>query len=122
MPEDKGEKIARSIPRTIPRTVTEVFPQQKNADIPIEDLVAERGTTHGNFSDHARITQQLKLIIKQELIQRQKRGQVPLNFQHVEALDMIMHKVGRIIAGDPAFQDHWDDIGGYAKIATRKFS
>lgn len=85
-------------------------------------LTQERGTTHGAFLDHARVTQRLKLVIHEELVKRQKRGQIPLSMQHVEALDMIMHKVGRIIAGDPTFQDHWDDIGGYAHIANKDFS
>ena len=29
---------------------------------------------------------------------------------------MIAHKIGRILAGDPSFQDHWADIAGYATL------
>lgn len=35
-----------------------------------------------------------------------------------ESLSMIFHKIGRILAGDPNFRDHWDDIAGYAKLAA----
>lgn len=84
-------------------------------------LTQERHKTHGSFADHARITQRLKFIIVDEMIQRNRRGQEALNHQQVEALDMIAHKIGRIIAGDPTFQDHWDDIGGYAHIANKRF-
>ena len=39
-----------------------------------------------------------------------------------ESLDMIAHKIGRILAGDPDFRDHWDDIAGYAKLVADKCS
>lgn len=85
------------------------------------ELTEERGKTHGSFADHARITLCMKELMQQELLNRQARGQSPLTDQHRESLDMITHKIGRIIAGDPTFQDHWDDIAGYAHIANKKF-
>lgn len=36
----------------------------------------------------------------------------------VEALEMIAHKVGRILNGDPAYSDSWVDIAGYAKLVA----
>lgn len=84
-------------------------------------LTDERGKTHGAFSDHARITISLKAVFTAEYEARCGRGQPYLNDQQREALDMIAHKIGRIIAGDPSFQDHWDDIAGYAHIANKEF-
>lgn len=81
-----------------------------------QDLLAQRGTTHGAFSDHARITQRLKAILRMERLARHKRGQPELNHMQLEALEMILHKIGRIIAGEASFQDHWDDIAGYALL------
>lgn len=81
-------------------------------------LVAERGKTHGAFADHARITQSLKRIILLELDAREFRGQPALTDAQHESIDMIVHKIGRIVAGESAFQDHWDDISGYARIAN----
>lgn len=86
-----------------------------------EALISERGKTHGSFEDHARITKRLKRVLETELSFRRNRNQIELTDQHIEALDMIAHKIGRIIAGDPTFQDHWDDIAGYAHIANKKF-
>lgn len=86
-----------------------------------EALVTERGKTHGSFEDQARITCELKAVLTKECFARNQRGQPQLSYQQVEALDMIAHKIGRIIAGDPSFQDHWDDIAGYAHIANKKF-
>ena len=84
------------------------------------ELLAERGKTHGDFNDHARATQKLKSVLSDELALRSERGQLGLSPTQYESLEMILHKIGRIIAGDADFQDHWDDIAGYAKIANVK--
>ena len=34
-----------------------------------------------------------------------------------EALDMIQHKIARILNGDPYYEDSWVDIIGYAQLA-----
>lgn len=77
----------------------------------------ERHKSHGSFEDHARITQRFKGVMNDELNQRFSRNQSLLNPRQMEALDMILHKIGRIIAGDPSYEDHWTDIAGYAQIA-----
>jgi hypothetical protein len=82
------------------------------------ELLADRRKTHGSFNDHARITQALKDVMRDELTRRKERGQPDLTATQLESLDMNAHKVGRILAGDASFQDHWDDIAGYAKIAN----
>lgn len=82
------------------------------------DLVKERGKTHGMFKDRARCTQRLKNVLLDERKYRQQRGQDPLTLMQVEAVEMILHKIARIIAGDANYQDHWDDIAGYARIAN----
>lgn len=81
-----------------------------------DELLRERQQTHGDFADHARCTQRLKGILISEQGHRLKRGQQALTMQQREALDMIMHKIGRILAGDADWYDHWDDIAGYAKL------
>jgi len=35
-----------------------------------------------------------------------------------EALEMIAHKIARIINGDPNYADSWVDIAGYAKLVS----
>jgi hypothetical protein len=83
-------------------------------------LLSERGKTHGDWSVHARITCKLKDVISDECRDRCLRGQQPLTCEQREALDMIMHKVGRIIAGDASYYDHWEDIAGYAKLYKKR--
>lgn len=75
----------------------------------IEKTLKERGTTHGDFTDNARVSQQLKAIIFQN-------GEMSLSPVQCEALDMICHKLARIVCGNPNHKDHWHDIAGYAKL------
>lgn len=84
----------------------------------IDELLRERGTTHGDFSEHARITQNLKAMAANGVNWKQSK----LTSTQREAIDMILHKLGRIIAGDPNHRDHWDDIAGYAKLASERTS
>lgn len=76
------------------------------------DLLASRKTTHGEYADHARVTQCLKAIIEGEPQHRQ----LPPIMR--EALAMIAHKIGRILVGNPYHADHWADICGYAQLVT----
>lgn len=39
-----------------------------------------------------------------------------------EALDMIFHKIGRIVCGDPNYADSWHDIAGYAKLVENRLN
>jgi hypothetical protein len=92
-----------------------------------KDLLVERGKTHGNYSDHARITQKIKKCLYNEhKITPASDTPIPcweyLTVEQCEALDMIAHKIGRILAGDPDFRDHWDDIAGYAKLVAERCS
>jgi hypothetical protein len=43
-----------------------------------------------------------------------------LNPSQREALDMIQHKIGRILAGNPNHHDHWHDIAGYATLVANE--
>ena len=84
-------------------------------------LVTERSKTHGRFEDHARVTQKLKRVVYEEAVAREERGQPYLTEMQRESIEMILHKIGRIVAGDANYPDHWDDIAGYAKIANGSF-
>lgn len=78
----------------------------------IDKTLQDRGSKYGPFTGHAIITQNLKLIMHQTekwncLVADQK-----------EALDMIQHKIARILNGDPNYHDSWHDIVGYAKLVA----
>jgi hypothetical protein len=88
-----------------------------------KDLLVERGKTHGNYSTHAWITQHIKTFMHNaHKITPASDTPIPcwecLTVEQRESLDMIAHKIGRILAGDSNFRDHWDDIAGYAKLVA----
>lgn len=74
----------------------------------LASLLADRKNHHGDFSNQATIAQALKRQI----------GDNPLSDIQREAIEMILHKVARIIAGDPNHIDHWVDISGYAQLVV----
>ena len=37
-----------------------------------------------------------------------------------EALEMIAHKIARILNGDPNYADNWIDIAGYATLVANR--
>lgn len=76
-----------------------------------EEILSERSKTHGDFTDNARVMQNLKDVVQRE------DGWCRLNPVQREAVHMILHKVGRILS-NPNVNDHWDDIAGYAKLAS----
>ena len=78
----------------------------------VTQILTERGLRYGKFIDHARVTQELKNVIKAYLEDKS------LADDQQEALDMICHKIGRIVNGDPDYADSWIDIAGYAKLVA----
>lgn len=84
----------------------------------IEQTLVERGSRYGPFVGHARVTQALKHVVSDELSTAGKR----LAPDQQEAIDMILHKIGRIINGDPDYVDSWHDIAGYAKLVEDRLN
>jgi hypothetical protein len=82
----------------------------------INALLAERGKTHGDYMMHAVITQNLKRIMRNHIADLDRRLECDMQ----ETLDMIAHKIGRIIAGNPEEPDHWRDIAGYAQLVANR--
>lgn len=80
----------------------------------VDAVLTERGNRYGKFTGHAQVTQDLKGLIVAHLRARQK----VLTPDQQEALDMICHKIGRIVNGDPNYADSWVDIAGYAKLVA----
>ena len=74
-----------------------------------EDIL---NATHGEYTDHATVTQKLKAVVHTH------PHWDALFYVHKESIDMILHKIGRIIAGDPNVADHWDDIAGYSTLSA----
>lgn len=85
-------------------------------NVTVAEVLAERGSRYGVFTGHAAVTQRLKEAIAEELKARGKR----LMPDQQEALDMICHKIGRIVNGDHNYDDSWVDIAGYAQLVAKR--
>lgn len=77
-----------------------------------EEILKERGSRYGSFTGHANITQNLKDIL------RAGHSYSGCTHAQIEAMEMICHKLGRIVNGDPNYADSWVDIAGYATLVS----
>jgi hypothetical protein len=98
-----------------PVNVTEIGAEMWFAS-PTEALITERGSRYGKFKDGAEIMQSLKDTM------RDVDGWNNLTASQKEALDMIQHKIGRILNGDPTYDDSWKDIAGYATLIVNELN
>jgi hypothetical protein len=83
---------------------------------PTEALITERGSRYGKFKDGTEIMRSLKRVM------HDAEGWNNLTASQKEALDMIQHKIGRILNGDPTYDDSWKDIAGYATLIVNELN
>jgi hypothetical protein len=80
----------------------------------INEMLAGRQARYGSFQGHAEISQHLK-----DAIRRLEKWDSLADDQR-ESLDMISHKIARIMNGDPNYADNWIDIAGYATLVANR--
>lgn len=80
----------------------------------VDKILDERGKRYGKFKNHAELSQTLKMVIYDKVVERS----LMLADDQKEAIDMICHKIARIINGDPNYADSWVDIAGYAQLVA----
>lgn len=78
----------------------------------IQSTLEERGSRYGTFIDNACVAQDLKQVL------REAWDEDNITSIHKEALEMICHKMARIVNGDPNYIDSWHDIAGYATLVV----
>lgn len=80
----------------------------------VEDTLLERGKRYGDFSDHARVCQNIKGAMN-------AAPKWPdLSDVQAQALEVIADKIARILTGDPNYDDNWHDIQGYARLVEER--
>lgn len=114
--------MTRPLPQTLGASIEDFLadlgqlsflPDERDAMTdPVTAMLSDRGRRYGPFVGHADVTQHLKKVM------RAHKGWHSLTSDQEEALEMIVHKVGRIINGDPDYVDSWDDIAGYARLVA----
>lgn len=112
----KTKKIKRSLVNSAePLKVTLKVVPPSSGTLSISDVLDERGKSYGPFIGHAQITQAIKNAIF-------SRDASRLADDQREALEMIAHKIGRIINGNPDYVDSWVDIAGYAQLVADRLN
>lgn len=84
----------------------------------VTDILDERGSRYGKFMHHAALSQDLKQVVRCALAIKCKQ----LAPDQQEAMDMILHKIARIVNGDPDYADSWVDIAGYAQLVSDRLT
>ena len=80
----------------------------------VRETLDERGVRYGKFKGHAQVTQAIKRVMADHARAHDKT----FTDSQWEALEMIAHKLGRIVNGDPDYADSWIDIAGYAMLVA----
>lgn len=114
-PEHEAEARASSAILDAKRTQKELE-ERLNKYFParVDKILDERAKDYGKFIDGAEIMQMLKRLVHNYIEQRGTQ----LAFDQREAIDMIIHKLGRIINGNPDHVNSWRDIAGYATLVA----
>ena len=76
----------------------------------IQEVLKERKSTHGEYTEHARCTQRIM-----DAVMAERNWHILTPIQK-ETLHMIAHKIGRIMVGNPNHEDHYTDIIGYTQL------
>lgn len=101
----------------------------------VADILAERAKRYGMFKDRAMIAQTLKEVMQgnclngatstaeadiEKCAETVREKWISLQPDQREALEMIAHKIARILGGDPDYIDNWDDIAGYSTLVANR--
>ena len=84
----------------------------------VDATLDARAVDYGKFIEGAEVMQMLKRVVQNALSNRDK----VLAHDQAESMDMIIHKIGRIINGNPDVVDHWLDIAGYAQLVADRLN
>ena len=96
-PEQKAKRTAHHFPGYVPD---------------VNATLDARAANYGTFKDGAELMQ----AIKRSMAAHAAKHDKTFADDQWEALEMIVHKIGRIVNGNPNVTDHWVDIAGYATL------
>ena len=91
-----------------------LVPMPEPQETDIDETLDERAQDYGKFKDGAALMQALKRTLADHARIHNKT----FSDDQWEALEMIVHKIGRIVNGNPDKVDSWVDIAGYATLVA----
>jgi hypothetical protein len=87
-------------------------PEPESADV--DETLDNRAQDYGKFKDGATLMQGIKRLLADHARAHNKT----FADDQWEALEMIVHKMARIVNGNPDKVDSWVDIAGYATLVA----
>lgn len=82
--------------------------------VEITEILEERGSRYGSFAEHARLVQEFKFIAESSNSWKKLRP------YQKESFEMVFHKLGRILNGDPDYIDSYLDVIGYIQLVVNE--
>ena len=101
--------VAELVPESVPT-------RQEQLTSSVDCILNERAVNYGTFVSQAELSQALKGVLHDALIARGKL----LDADQQEALEMVLHKIARVVNGDSNYVDSWSDIAGYATLVAER--
>jgi hypothetical protein len=78
----------------------------------VTQVLVERGKDYGDYASKAQFIQGVKYLM------RSSPSWEAMDADMRESMEMIAHKMGRVVYGDSNYADSWIDIAGYAKLVA----
>jgi len=107
---------SKTIPTT-ERTITkmsDIMTGDKGKDV--STVLGERGGRYGHFVDTAQFADAINKVYVQS------PNWETMGADNRESLRIIANKIGRILNGDPEYDDNWRDIAGYATLVCDRIN
>jgi hypothetical protein len=82
----------------------------------LNNTLNARASTYGSFRDISTMSQDMKSVMTNS------KNWNTLSADKKESLEMIVHKIARILNGDPEYVDSWHDIAGYATLISNSLT
>jgi hypothetical protein len=108
----RQQKVFKELVNTDPAKLD--WTAKKNEGDSLIATLTECATDYGKFKDGAALMQGMKRLLADHAAAHNKT----FADDQWEALEMIVHKIGRIVNGNPDKVDSWIDIAGYATLVA----
>jgi hypothetical protein len=113
-------KLGSAFPYGVPQSELESDPNYRNqqseltvsGDNTVTQVLVERGKDYGDYASKAQFIQGVKYLM------RNSPSWEAMDADMRESMEMIAHKMGRTLYGNPTHKDNFLDIAGYAKLVA----
>lgn len=90
------------------------YEDERETGTDVDETLDNRAQDYGKFKDGAELMQGIKRLLADHAAKHNRT----FADDQWEALEMIVHKIARIVNGNPDKVDSWVDIAGYATLVA----